>query len=498
MPIRIRSGQRKKLRLRLMIDGPAKSGKSFTSLRFAYALAPTGRVLVIEAGERGSTEKYYGEGIDGKKWEFDICQLDDYSPENYTEAIREAGRQGYESAVIDSLSHEWVGKGGALEIANQKTGPFGDWKTATPLHDAMFEEILSSPCHVIATIRSKMDYVLQTNDKGKLEPIKVGMAPIQRDTVPYEFDILLSMDQAHVGTVSGSRCRAIEGASVLKPGADFLKPVILWLETGVKLEAPKPSPRITDPQIDRVAELLGELRWMLDRIAKDFPRKYGVTELTKLTHEQASGLIKWLEAAGGRPGEAGAGAAPGATAACRPAAGCPTSRAADRRQRPRDRTDGHAGCERTRPSTAGQGHARTTAATRRAARRGVRPHGHRRAPGFNESQVAGNPQEAKRRERPRPYHRGGRRADSQPRGKGRAAAHPAPPRERDGGGCGRTVLTGALARRHAATQTCGQAGLPSRSVLLVSMSCGRQGLPPLATHQSGQLQARKFLGYLAS
>jgi hypothetical protein len=280
----------------MLIDGLAKAGKTLTALRFANALAPNGRVLVIEAGERGATELYFGDEFDGRRLEFDICQLDSYSPEAYIAAILEAGRQGYEVIVIDSLTPEWTGKGGALEIADKGSGPFGGWKTATPLHDAMFEAIHESPCHIIATVRSKMDFVLQPNDKGKMEPIRVGPTPIQRDTVPYEFDILLSMDQAHVGTVSGSRCREIEGASVLKPGAGFLKPVILWLETGVQVDPPKPSPRVTDQQIERVAELLGELRWTLDRIAKDFPRKYGVTELTKLTHEQAAGLIKWLEA----------------------------------------------------------------------------------------------------------------------------------------------------------------------------------------------------------
>lgn len=295
-PPTFRKGQRKQLRLRLMIDGPAKAGKTYTALRFAYALAATGRVCVIEAGELGSTEKYIGEEADGRRWEFDICQLDNYSPESYTEAVLEAGRQGYESVVIDSLSAEWTGKGGALEIANAVRGPFGDWKTATPLHDKMFETILASPCHAIATVRSKMDYVLELNEKGKMEPRKVGMAPIQRDTAPYEFDILLSMDAAHVGTVSGSRCRAIDGVSVLKPGADFLRPVVLWLESGVQVDAPRPSPRITDPQVQRVSELLGEMRWTLDRIERDFPRKYGVTALGKMTHEQAAGLIKWLEA----------------------------------------------------------------------------------------------------------------------------------------------------------------------------------------------------------
>lgn len=293
--ITFRRGQRKQLRARLMIEGSAKAGKSFTALRFAYALAPTARVFVVEAGERNSTEKYFGEEIDGRRWEFDIVQLDSYSPEMYVAALREAERQGAETVIFDSLSAEWTGKGGALEIADRGNGPFGGWKTATPLHDAMFEAIQASPCHVIATVRSKMDYVLQANEKGKLEPVRVGLAPIQRDTAPYEFDVLISLDQAHVATVSGSRCRAIEGLSVLKPGADFLRPYINWLETGVQTDAAKPSPRITDEQVLRVNDLLTELRWNVERVSKDWPRKYGVTELVRLNYEQAQQVIKWLE-----------------------------------------------------------------------------------------------------------------------------------------------------------------------------------------------------------
>jgi hypothetical protein len=279
----------------MLIDGAAKTGKTVTALRFAFALAGGGPVYVIEAGERGATEKYHNEELDGRRWEFEITQLESFSPENYTEAIREAERQGAAVIVIDSLTPEWIGRGGTLQIAD-RNGHFSGWKTATPLHDGMFDAIAGSPCHVIATVRSKMSYVIETDEKGRMVPRKIGLAPIQRDTAPYEFDIILSMDAAHVGTVSGSRCRAIEGATALKPGAEFLGPVIDWLETGEQADPPRPSARIEDSQVGRVAELLGMLRWPLERIARDFPRRYGVTELARLTHEQADSLIKWLEA----------------------------------------------------------------------------------------------------------------------------------------------------------------------------------------------------------
>jgi len=35
--------------------------------------------------------------------------------------------------------------------------------------------MLSSSCHVIATARSKSDYVIETNDKGKASIKKVGL-----------------------------------------------------------------------------------------------------------------------------------------------------------------------------------------------------------------------------------------------------------------------------------------------------------------------------------
>jgi hypothetical protein len=66
MPITIRKGSRKQHRLRMLIDGPTKVGKSPTALRFANALAPNGRVLVIEAGEGGATELYFGDEFDGR------------------------------------------------------------------------------------------------------------------------------------------------------------------------------------------------------------------------------------------------------------------------------------------------------------------------------------------------------------------------------------------------------------------------------------------------
>jgi hypothetical protein len=102
-----------------------------------------------------------------------------------------------------------------------------------------------SPLHIICTMRTKIDWVLEKNENGKLEPRKVGLAPVQREGVEYEFDLLLNVNEEHVCSVSGSRCRAMNGKSALEPGASFFAPFADWLTVGtpqVWTPAPQPKP----------------------------------------------------------------------------------------------------------------------------------------------------------------------------------------------------------------------------------------------------------------
>ena len=257
---------KKKLKLRMAIDGPAGAGKTYTGLRFAFALAgPNGRVAVIDSEHR-SAAKYQGESPDGVRFDFDVAELDHYAPSTYTQVIREAGRQGYDVLLIDSLSHAWEGVGGALDQVDKKADKTGNsftaWKDVTPMHREMVEAILACPCHVICTMRSKMDYVLEevTNKSGKkvMQPKKVGMAPIQRQGVEYEFDVVADMDIDHTLTVSKSRCPAIDGTRAVKPGAPFIQPLAAWLGEGAEpepvtaeaaeMKAVEPPPPLEQPK----------------------------------------------------------------------------------------------------------------------------------------------------------------------------------------------------------------------------------------------------------
>ncbi len=228
-PITFKKAVKEQLKLRLAIDGPSGAGKTFTSLIAATAIG--GRILVIDS-ERGKSRLY------ADKFNFDIYELEDFAPATYVKVIHAAEAAGYDVIVIDSLSHAWSGKGGALEMVDnaaarsQSRNSYTAWREVTPQHNAMVDAMLMSPAHIIVTMRTKTEYVLEEDDKGKKVPRKIGMAPIQRDGLEYEFDVVGDMDHEKRFIVSKTRYDAIDGAVVKKPDAKWFGQIVAWLNDG--------------------------------------------------------------------------------------------------------------------------------------------------------------------------------------------------------------------------------------------------------------------------
>ena len=81
-------------------------------------------------------------------------------------------------------------------------------------------------------MRSKMDYVVETNDKGKSVPKKVGLAPVQREGMDYEFDIVFDLDLNHNAQSSKDRSSLFDGRLVSKPDEKIGRQVLDWLDRG--------------------------------------------------------------------------------------------------------------------------------------------------------------------------------------------------------------------------------------------------------------------------
>lgn len=236
--------QRKRSRLRIGIIGPSGAGKTWTALSVASGL---GKKIAVIDTERGSASLYSGD------FDFDVNELASFAPARYVAAIEEADSAGYDVIVIDSLSHAWIGHGGALEMVDSaqkrsKAGnSFAAWREVTPEHNRLVDAILQSKAHVIITMRSKTEYVLEENDRGRKVPRKVGLAPIQRDGLEYEFTVVGEMDLDHNLVITKTRCQELDSAVIARPDAKLGKRLAAWLEGAPPAPEPTPAPAFVAP-----------------------------------------------------------------------------------------------------------------------------------------------------------------------------------------------------------------------------------------------------------
>ena len=273
---------RKRSRLRLALCGSAGSGKTYTALTIAKELGQ--RVAVLDT-ERGSASKY------ADRFDFDVVELSNYHPRKYVEVINAAESGGYDVLIIDSLTHAWSGKGGALELVDQASArsksrnSFAAWREVTPLHNELVDAILGSGVHIIVTMRSKTEYVLEDNGKGGKVPRKIGMAPVQRDGMEYEFDCVADMDQAHTMVVTKSRIPEIADAVIKEPGAKFAKTVAKWVGVGVEPPPPKPKELTAEGLRAILVTRMQAGKWD-QKQAQDLIFTYGVELADDLNQEQ--------------------------------------------------------------------------------------------------------------------------------------------------------------------------------------------------------------------
>lgn len=221
------------LKGRVALCGPTGSGKTWTALEWAEVFAgDTGRIAFVDT-EHGSAALY------ADRFTFDTLDWEPpYDPTRLVDIVKAAVTDGYSVVVVDSLTHFWSGEGGTLDIvdgAAQRAhgNSFAGWKVGTPAQRGMVDTFLGLDAHVIVTMRSKMEYIIEEDARGKKVPRKVGLAPEQRGGIEYEFTIVGDLDLEHRIVISKSRCDELADA-VVQPGKakDAARTFLTWLDVG--------------------------------------------------------------------------------------------------------------------------------------------------------------------------------------------------------------------------------------------------------------------------
>jgi hypothetical protein len=230
-----RKAERKQSKLRLCLTGPSGAGKTYSALQIAKGLQsnPNEKIAMIDT-EKGSGE-LYSDLVD-----FDVAQLQPpFLIQKYIDMITNAGKAGYQVLIIDSLSHGWIGEGGLLDQHQKVTqsrrdrNSFAAWGEITPMQNRLVDAILSSPMHVIVTLRTKTAWEVVENDRGKKQPIKVGLAPQQREGLDYEFSVVFDLSpEKHIAIASKDRTGLFDQEQ-FTPSPATGKKFLKWLDSGI-------------------------------------------------------------------------------------------------------------------------------------------------------------------------------------------------------------------------------------------------------------------------
>lgn len=225
----LRKSERKRAKIRLALQGPSGSGKTYSSLLISKGIAygDLSKVAVIDT-ENGSADLYAHLG------EYNVLKLPQpYSPEKYIEAIDLCEKAGMEVIVIDSITHCWEF---LLDYHSSLTGnSFTNWAKVTPRQKLFVDRMLQSSCHIIATMRTKQDYVLNQKD-GKYIPEKVGLKAVQRDGMDYEMTLVFDIDIKHNAVASKDRTGLFMGKPEFVINSSTGKRILEWCNSTITVQ----------------------------------------------------------------------------------------------------------------------------------------------------------------------------------------------------------------------------------------------------------------------
>lgn len=239
MAMQLKKAARKSVKIKIGFSGASGFGKTVSALRVAYGITGDWNKIAVIDTENDSASLYANHTLkDGFQiGEFNALSLQPpFTPERYNEAITTCENAGIEVCIIDSITHEWDGKGGCLDIHAELGGRFDHWAKVTPRHRAFIDNILQCKMHVLTTVRRKQDYDMVKNEKGKIEPVKVGTKEVTKDGFEYELTINFELvNEKHLAKASKDRTGLFADMPEVILTEDTGRKIKEWCDSGVDL-----------------------------------------------------------------------------------------------------------------------------------------------------------------------------------------------------------------------------------------------------------------------
>lgn len=230
--MKLQKAKRHQVKLRIGLSGASGFGKSYSALLLAYGITSNWSKIAVIDTENGSASLYSHLG------DFNVLQVKEpFSPERYIEAIKTCENEGMEVIIVDSITHEWSGKGGCLQIHEQLGGRFQDWAKVTPRHTDFIDAILESKAHIITTVRRKIDYSLDANSNGKTQVVKHGTKEVTRDGFEYELTVNFELiNDKHLVKSSKDRTGLFSDKPEFVINSNTGKKLLAWCNEGISID----------------------------------------------------------------------------------------------------------------------------------------------------------------------------------------------------------------------------------------------------------------------
>jgi len=230
--MKLRQAQKEQVKLKIGLSGASGFGKTYSALLLAYGITNDwGKIAVIDT-ENNSASLYSELGNF-----YTIDLKPPFSPERYVEAIELCENSGIEVILVDSISHEWNGTGGCLQIHEQLGGRFQDWASVSPRHQKFIDKILQSDCHIITTVRRKIDYSMDRDQNGKTKVVKHGLKDITREGFEYELTVSFELiNEKHLAVASKDRTGLFMNKPEFVLSSGTGRVLLNWCNNGKNLE----------------------------------------------------------------------------------------------------------------------------------------------------------------------------------------------------------------------------------------------------------------------